>query len=563
MISKVISKLNSEIRGLHEAAYILGLLTIVSTILALLRDRLFAHVFGASAILDVYNAAFKIPDLIFVMIASLVSAFVLIPALAEKKLQNSERSFLRTITAVTGAVLITVSVTLIFVVPYILPYFFPSLFERGYGKELILMTQILLIQPIILGISNIASSVVQFYGRYTLYALAPVLYNLGIMFGAYVLYPFFGVGGLATGVVTGALLHLGVQAPFFVAHGLSKTSIDAGFGKLKDYIRVITFSIPRTLSLSLGNITLLIIIMYAATLKEGSIALFTFAFNLQAAPLAIIGASYSVAAFPTLSRLYRANAYEEFVSHITTASRHIIFWSLPFLALCIVLRAHIVRAVLGSGAFSWSDTRVTAAAFALFAVSLTSQALSMLFIRGYYAAERTTIPLAISIVSSVVSVVSAITLVQAYQSEEFFRYFLHSLLRLADTDDASVALLALGFAIGTTVSVMAHMWFFSRTFISVPLTIGRSLREGFVAAVFAGFGSYLVLAFFSTRYSLDTFLSIVAQAGVATIVGSATAALILYLLGNTEVREVYKALHGSFRKVSIRGIETTDASTTL
>jgi hypothetical protein len=55
----------------------------------------------------------------------------------------------------------------------------------------------------------------------------------------------------------------------------------------------------------------------------------------------------------------------------------------------------------------------------------------------------------------------------------------------------------------------------------------------------------------------------VSQAGVATIVGSATAALILYLLGNTEVREVYKALHGSFRKVSIRGIETTDASTTL
>ena len=100
-------------------------------------------------------------------------------------------------------------------------------------------------------------------------------------------------------------------------------------------------------------------------MAAGSVAIFQFALNLQSVPLAIIGMSYSVAAFPVLADLFAKKEQTAFNHHVLTAFRHIIFWSLPIIALVIVLRAQIVRVVLGSGAFDWADTRLTAAVLAV------------------------------------------------------------------------------------------------------------------------------------------------------------------------------------------------------
>ncbi len=164
MVKRLLSLLHREIQGLHEAAYFLGLFALFSAILALVRDRLLAHYFGAGEILDVYYAAFRIPDIIFVSIASMVSIYVLIPFLS--KTQDNEEEQRRFIGHTISAFFFfisAVSVVLFFLVPYITPFLFPGIVESEHFDSLIILTRILLLQPILLGVSNIFASITQVY----------------------------------------------------------------------------------------------------------------------------------------------------------------------------------------------------------------------------------------------------------------------------------------------------------------------------------------------------------------------------------------------------------------
>jgi putative peptidoglycan lipid II flippase len=542
MISRFIQLVNTEIKGLHETAYMLGILSLASSVLALLRDRLFAHIFGAGLTLDIYNAAFRIPDVLFVSVASLASAFVLIPALSSAKQKGDERSFLRTVTLIMGVLLVSTAVIVGLFMPYIMESLYPSIYELGGGNDLVLLARILLLQTIVLGFSNIAASVVQFYGRYTLFALAPIVYSAGGIFGIAILYPIFGIPGLGYGIVLGACAHLLIQLPFFIKHGL-KGGYE--FASYKLALKTLTMSVPRTLSLASSHMSFLAITTIAATLGTGSITLFAFGYNLQAAPLAMIGASYSVAAFPTLSKLYKSNDTDTFVSHMVTAARHIIFWSLPLTALCIVLRAHIVRIILGTGAFGWAETRITAAVLALFLLSLTAQGITLLFVRGYYAAERTLIPFVVSIATAITSVVLAFLFVSLYEQNGFARHFIHSILRLSDTDSAAVAMLALGYAVASIIGATTLVVVFSYAVKSVRYYIVRAVREGFIGAVMSGFACYVALQGLSLIVEGDTFLRLAFLGGVSGIFGLLFGALILFFIGNREVREVWHALHST------------------
>jgi len=347
--------LGREFGGLHQAAFLLGSFALLSQILALVRDRMLAHSFGAGATLDVYYAAFRIPDLVFAGIASLVSVTVLIPFLvkkidadgagAQKFLSDVFTSFISFITLF--------SIGLFFLIPWLSGILFPG-FSPQEQSSLVPLTRILLLSPIILGLSNLFGSVTQTFRRFFVYALSPVLYNLGIIFGIVFLYPQFGILGLGYGVVLGALFHFLIQIPVVAQQKLlPRFSFSIDIEAMK---RVVTLSLPRTLGLSANHIALLFLVSFASLMAEGSIAVFNFSLNLQSVPLSIIGVSYSVAAFPTLARLFAGNEMEKFMKNIIMAMRHIIFWSTPILALFIVLRAQIVRTILGSGEFGWDHS---------------------------------------------------------------------------------------------------------------------------------------------------------------------------------------------------------------
>ncbi|MBT4894909.1 oligosaccharide flippase family protein, partial [bacterium] len=395
MVRRIFNLIHKEINGLHEAAYLLGAFALLSQILALFRDRLLAHFFGAGAVLDTYYAAFRLPDIIFVAIASIVSVYVLIPFLAEKSSISKlkEKEFINTIFSAFFLIIITVSVIAFIFAPWLMKLFFPGLVDTAQFADLILLTRVLLLQPIFLGISNLFASITQIHRKFVLYALSPVLYNVGIIIGIVFFYPSFGFMGLGLGVVLGAVLHLAIQIPFIVKNKfLPKITLSIVGTRFNDVKKVIFLSLPRTLALSAHQISLLFLISFASLMASGSIAVFNLSFNLQSVPLTIIGVSYSVAAFPTLAKMFSNGQKKDFLEQVLTASKHIIFWSFPAIVLFIILRAQIVRVILGSGEFDWADTRLTAAALALFAVSIAAQGLVLLFVRGYYAAGNTKKP---------------------------------------------------------------------------------------------------------------------------------------------------------------------------
>jgi putative peptidoglycan lipid II flippase len=546
---------------MHEAAYVLAGFALLSQLLALLRDRILAAQFGASHTLDLYYAAFRIPDFLFATVASLLSLYALLPVLSRLEQQNEGLvvSFLRDVLVIFFVGMALVAGVVFFFVPALVTAIAPGFVSDPVSHaQLILLIRILLLQPILLGASNTLAALTQLRHRFVLYSVSPLLYNIGIMFGAVFLYPHIGVAGLGWGVVLGALMHMLLQLPFFFSE---KSSARMPLAVMFKYLRgVLMLSIPRTLALAAGQISLLAIVALASFLAPGSIAIFTFAFNLQAVPLTIIGVSYSVAAFPTLARLYAEGKTSEFADHIETALRHMLFWAIPATVFVIVLRAQLVRVILGAGAFDWAATRLTAAALALFILSLVAQSISLLIARAYYAAGNSKKPLYYGAVDVVVSIGTALLLVSFFHESQFFRYFVESLLRVSDISGTTVLMLALGYACGSIAEFAVSYRFFLRDFTVPHARLLKLSFQSFSAAVIGSAVSYLILSITGTIVNINTAVGVFTQGASAGIVGLLVTIGVLWLLKNRELAEALNAFTRHFNDTPPVALEPTDVA---
>lgn len=545
---------------MHEAAYLLALFSFGSQLLALARDRLLAAVFGAGSTLDLYYAAFRVPDFIFATIASLFSLYALLPILSrlEREGEGAVGGFLRSTLAVFFAGMSAVAAVAFVMAPVLAPLVAPGIVHDPVAAaEFVTLMRILLLQPILLGASNTIAALTQLRHRFVLYSVSPLLYNLGIIFGAIVLYPQWGVSGLAWGVVLGAAMHLGVQLPYFIAE--RPRGAPMPWSELRAAIGEVLFlSVPRTLALSARQLSLLVLTAIASWFAAGSIAVFTFAYNLQSVPLTIIGVSYSVAAFPTLARLFAAGKRDEFAAYIEAAVRHIIFWALPATVLIIVLRAQIVRVVLGSGEFDWVATRLTAAALALFVVSLVAQSLALLIARVYYASGSSKKPVMFGLAGVGVSIASAIALVVYFRADAFGRLFIESLLRVGDVGGTTVLMLALAFALGAITECVVGYWYLLHDFNLDHSRPRRLFFQSAVASLIGGAAAYETLAMLGPVTGIRTTLGLVAQGAAGGFVGTAVIMGVLLALGNAEIREAWAAAVRRFR--DIRGPAAVEPS---
>ncbi len=562
MVNRIFSILKKEVSGLHEAAFLLGFFAIVSQALALVRDRLLAHLFGASSTLDVYYAAFRVPDLIYTSIASFVSLTVLIPFLSKYLSREGEegvkeaKRFLGSVGSLFFAVVLTVSAVAFFAMPYLARFIAPGFGEKEM-VELITLSRILLLSPIILGISNLFGSITQVFKQFFVYALAPVLYNAGIIAGILIGYPLFGLKGLVYGVILGALLHALIQFPVVAERRLlPRFSFNVDFKSVKEVIKL---SLPRTVTLSVSLLSFIVLIAIATLIEKGSVSVLNLSFNLQSVPLSIVGVSYSLAAFPTLAGLYSRGMRGEFAVHIVSALRHIIFWSLPISALFIVLRAQIVRVVLGSGAFSWTDTRLTAAALALFIVSLVAQGAVLILVRGFYAAGETRIPLYINVFFAILTATLGFFLIKIFNQVPFVKYFTESLLRVDGLRGTSLLMLPFAYTIGILANAFTlWVYFESRYLDSIPKALTRTTFESFSAAIVSGFGAYLALTIFGKIFSLDTFWGIFSQGFFAGLIGIFAGVIVLVALKSEEFADIVKALRARFWKAEVIAPEPTE-----
>jgi len=538
---------NREIQGLHQTAFLLASATIGAKILALLRDRLLASTFGAGKTLDIYYAAFRIPDFLYVFSLALVSTTVLIPIFLEKKERSSKEALalMNSIWTFFFLVITVLAVAVYFTLPYLVRFVAPG-FSAADTSTLINLSRILLLSPIFLGISNLLSSVVQSFKRFAVYALSGVLYNAGIIFGLVVFYPIFGERGIVSGVVLGAFLHLFVQLPVLVR--LKYLPFFTAKIAWHDIKKVFLLSLPRTLGLSLNEIMLTVITALASFMAAGSIAVFNFAINLNALPLGIIALSYSVAAFPDLAHKFLKDEKEKFMFMISSAVRHMVFWLLPASALFIVLRAQIVRVILGAGAFTWTNTRLTAASLAILSFSLFAQGLILLLVRAFYAAGKTKIPLIVNIVSSFFTVSLALLLM--YLSKVFpdTRVYLENFLRVGGVQGTSMLILPLAYSLGTVVNVFLLWSFFKKIFTDFCGEVYRSFLEIIFVSVIIGSTSYIFLGILDDVFDINTFLGVFMQGFLAGIFGLFSGFFTFKLLKNAEFQELALSLKNRLPK---------------
>jgi len=407
MIGKLLTRRSSVL----EATVVLAVASLVSRFFGLLRDRSLAAHFGAGNVLDAYYAAFRIPDLVFnlLILGALSSAFI--PIFTEYLKKKSREEAWALVNTLINLMVIILAVVLAFLA-YSAPLWI-KVVAPGFdvAKQALTsdMMRVMLFSPLIFGLSNLAGGILNSFKNFIAYAFAPAFYNLGIILGVIVLAPHFGPIGLAYGVVLGAILHLFVQLPGVIKLGWRyRLHINFHHPAIK---RMILLMVPRTLGLAASQLGILVNTIIASTLAVGSIAVFNLADNLYSLPISLVGISFAVAAFPTLSEKYVLGKVVELRDLIVKIASRIIYFIIPVMVWYWLLRAQIVRLVLGAGKFGWEDTRFTISVLAFFTFGMFAASLIPLLARSFYAMQDTRTPFWASLIGLVANVGAALLLI--------------------------------------------------------------------------------------------------------------------------------------------------------
>lgn len=377
-----------------KASLIIAFFTLVSQVLALFRDVLLARTVGVGPTLDLYFSAFRVPDMLYVILSSFVAATVLVPLLYEKEKEGGdvERRFVESILYT----LLVVGVVLVSLVWLLVPVFAQALIPSGGSidaSQYISVTRLLLLSPLLLTISAFFGSINQKTHTYFSFAISPVVYNLGIIFGITVLYPYIGIHGLIAGVLFGCALHVLVQ--FLGAHrhigGIYSAKPRIVF---KDIMKLARFALPRSAALFFAQMQMFVLVGSIAYVGTGAVSAFFFAYNLQSVFLSLIGASISVTAFSTLTKAYADQNFEGYHVSLAKGIRTIVFLSLPVSVLGIFLSSELSHLVFGFT--KHREVGMASSVPTLFGVAILSigaQSLALLLARAHYAAKNSRIPL--------------------------------------------------------------------------------------------------------------------------------------------------------------------------
>ena len=547
MHKKVLSFINREISGLHQAAYLLAGFSLLSQVLALVRDRLLAASFGASTSLDIYYAAFRIPDFIFITVGSMVSVSVLIPFLMSKMKDSPAegKRFIGNVFVFFFSCIVVVCGIAFVYMRELNTLIFPG-FSPDTLAEVVVLSRILLLSPILLGLSNIFGTLTQAYQRFFVYALSPILYNLSIIFGILVLYPQFGLVGLVYGVALGALLHAAIQVPFIVTHKLiPRISGRINFRELRE---VFIVSVPRTFTLGSDSISVMFLLSFASLMASGSIAIFQFSYNLQSVPLSMIGVSYSVAAFPLLIKFWNDKQHTAFIDQTILSAKHIIFWSIPISTLLVVLREPIVRVILGAGRFGLADMRLTAAALALFAFSVVFQNLTLLFVRAYYATGNTVKPFIAKFCNATSTIVFGYFFMTLFTTNPSFRDGLEWFLNVQHVPGTIILALPLGWSVGEILNTIILWLVFERDFSKFSLPVLTTTFQVIVASCGSALVASSILEITFNPLINTTLSQVFMQGFSAGIAGILSGVAILLLFKNEEFLHVCAGVHQRFAR---------------
>ncbi len=391
-----------------SASLVLAVAFGISSILGLLRNRfLYARFYSCCvADLDVFNAAFRVPDLIFKLLVTGVLSASFIPVFSSY-LHKSKKTADELASTVINILLIAFSI--ISVIAFIFMKPISGLIASGFtANQLALMvnlSRILLFAQIFFLLSNFIAAILQVNQIFIIPALSPIIYNIFIIVSIYTLAPIFGIYGVAIGTIVGAFFHLAIQIPVLRRQGFNyhlKISL-----KLAGVREIFRLMVPRILSLGLGEIESTVTLFFASSLTSGSISLLNLALQFMYLPSRIFGTTVGQASLPALSKNIARNDLNSFRNTVNKIINQSLFLALPISALILVERVSIIRILYGSQEFPWSATILTSRILAFLIPGIVCQALIQILVRAFYALHNTKAPFFISLISLTTNIITS------------------------------------------------------------------------------------------------------------------------------------------------------------
>jgi len=399
--------------GLGLASVILVLGFAGSRALGVIRNMVLAGSFGAGPELDAYFAAFRIPDLIFQVLAGAALGAAFLPTFAGLmgrgqpdaawRLAGAAISYATAggAAAAGGAFVLAPAL-----VPLMVPWFPPEQQQRTVE-----LTRIMLGSSVFFCASGLVTGVLHGRRHFLLPAIAPWGYNLSIIAGALLLDENLGVAGPAWGVTTGALVHLAVQLPGLWRVGmpwrLRLFSPDAQVEGLRQVLRLMG---PRVLGLATLQAGWLVTTSLASGLHPGSLAALTYAWTIAMLPVGMVAMAPAMAAFPVLAEAAAAGDWLRFRTLLNTGIRLVAFLGLPTAAGLAVLGETVVTGLLQRGEFTVGATQQTAQVLVGIALGLPAHGLLEVLARGSYALQDTRTPLGFALLGLAVQTATSLIL---------------------------------------------------------------------------------------------------------------------------------------------------------
>jgi len=513
---------------LSAATVIMGAVA-MSRLLGLFRDRLLAGTFfgGQEWQLDVYFAAFRIPDMIFqlLVLGALSAAFIpVFSRYLEKK--EKEAYYLSSSVINFLMVFFILFALIVFIFAEPLVKLIAPAFNPVEINLMVNLTRIMLLAQLFFCLSNFLTGMIQSHQRFLIPALSPVAYNLGIIFGIVVLGRWLGIYGPTIGVVLGAFLHLIIQLPLALKLGLRYSFVfDWRHPGVRQIARLM---LPRTLALAVYQIELTVAVFLATSLAAGSLSIFYFAQHLMNLPIGLFGITIGQAALPTLSRESSEKGFDKFKKTFLSSFNQILYLALPASAILLVLRIPAVRIVFGAASFPWKATLLTGQVLAIFSISIFAQAIVQLLVRGFYALHDTKTPFWIGALAVLTNVslsfififrldlgilgLAWATTLASFLQTGLLLIFLNRAIGGFDKKEFFIPPIKMGVAtVLTAVALWVPMRFLDKFILDTTRTINLVVLT--IIATLSGMMVYLVLSYVLKITELKSFISLAKRLG--------------------------------------------------
>jgi putative peptidoglycan lipid II flippase len=392
----------------NRVAYAAGLLmvaTILSRILGYIRDVVIYARFGQNRITDAYQAAFSIPDFLYLLLVGGALSSAFIPVLSSYLANNKENEAWKVSSIIFNIIMLLMlgatTLGLIFT-PQLMRLLVPG-FEPESLNLTIKLSRIMFVQTFFMALNGISMGILNSYKHFLAPAVGSVLYNLGIILVGLWLSRYWGIAGFSVGVVAGAVIYFMVQLPALLRIGLNyHFSLNLRHPGVQQIGRLI---IPVFIGLSVTQLNLFVSQNLASSLTPGLVAALRTAQRLMQLPIGIFAIAIAVAVFPTLTEQAARKEKDSFKTTMSLGIRSVIFITMPAAAGLIALGVPIVRLLFEQGQFTWAATQATAYALGFYAIGLFSYAVLQVLNRVFYALHDTKTPVSIGILTIVLNTV--------------------------------------------------------------------------------------------------------------------------------------------------------------